>query len=205
MASRDECLEAYNFVGLSNIKHIPNDDMIKIIEDKREQRLKKEKIISSDESLLLINALRCNVVCDDNDNLFECSEKFRIYFEQVDAYELYNKLLKDKDQLFERICFLIVPIPNEDEMEDTEYIIKPVIKDRYIYNKLIDRDNFVIDKIFNIKINSKSIIIPKGIDLTLMNFIVHIDLSYSNIINEKKREMDDEWIIDELLDWFPLD
>jgi hypothetical protein len=194
MASREECLKAYNFIGLQNIKHIPEIDMLKLVDIKRKCLGNN---ITSDESLLLINALRCNGICDDNDTLFESSEKFRIYFEQIEAYELYNTLNSNCNcncncncnNLYDKIYFLLISTP-----DNNNFVFKPIIKGRYIFNKLLE-DNYIIININNLynyyNITPTQILLPIDLNINKMNFIIKIN--------------NDDWIINELLNWFPND
>lgn len=145
MASYKECLQSYRLIGLPKITHIPNQKMLELVEQKRAELGPN---ITNEQQLLLINAIRCNAVCEDNDTKEEIKRKYKIYFSEIRAYEAFDKLYKMpespllcsyhdyKTTKWREIVFRITPGPKSSG----KFLIRPVIRLSYLHLDLKEKD-----------------------------------------------------------------
>lgn len=123
MASRKECLDAFKFVGINDIVHTPTNIMLDLVKSKR---LQLGKSIDSEQDYLLINAIRCNAICDDTDSSEVCLDKYNRYFDEVNAYDAYHKLsIRNKKNIIQNPDFVASKEINTFDLKNIVFRIIP--------------------------------------------------------------------------------
>ena len=88
MVSRQECDESFRFVGYDRFEPVSNIELKKRITE-MEHRL--GNTITDKQRLLLINALRCNNMVDEDDPEHIKEDKLKCAFDEVDGAEICSR------------------------------------------------------------------------------------------------------------------
>jgi hypothetical protein len=123
MASKQECLNAFKFVGINEIIHTPTPIMLELVQSHRN---KLGPAITPEQDYLLMNAIRCNAICEDIDSPEMCIDKYNRYFDEVEAYEVYHELsVKHKKNITQNSDFVLSKTISSFDLKNIVFRIIP--------------------------------------------------------------------------------
>ena len=138
--NKQECDEAFQFLGYESFYPISNKELLNKIDRKRYKLGNK---ITNQQRMFLINALRCNNICSYNQPNDEIDHKLTCIFDEVDSADYCNNYISFPNDC----CLLIYKI-------DDYYLTKPVKKGSYYYKSLIKEGYYIVGcEELNIDIN----------------------------------------------------
>lgn len=182
MVSREECDKAYRLVGYDSFRIVPFDEMeLKIKET--EQRL--GDTITDEQRLMLINARRSNNIACFETDFWTKDDKVQSAFDEVNGAEICSKYRYFPTW---RCVLWLKEVKPLVSYQKTEFICSPLVKDSYLYKKLLKTD-YCLARFKDLAIEKSELLLPTTVgDPEYVRFMVKRD-----------------WLMDNYKDWELID
>lgn len=173
MVSREDADECFKLLGFGSFIPMRNEDLV-ILVKKKEKELGSK--ITEHQKLLLINAIRCNNLCDFEDTPKVKHDKLQKAFDEVRAADKIHRSVTFPTEVCD---LLLVKTPFKDSKDRYNYVAKPILIDSYWHKQLIKK-GYLRCLIKDVKINPECIYLPQ---LAENNTSIHILTIKKNIKN----------------------